>query len=798
MPNAYATNYTLFSAGETFNAIWKLTRTMLAAGWRYKASGNGQSTGTPAWNAGNTGTTPNITTVSGNVATVTGLQGMSPGNEGQYITLGGFTAGGAPNNGTWLIVNYVSSSSVQIYNAAAVASTSGTTWSLIRDAALDLWAQDGYVNLTAVGGGGTGSGAGVNIAAPAAGTGQVTITGVTAFSQNLSPGRVVTITGSTLGNNGNYRISDVTTAGTSIDVYAPGLVAETGNAALTLTEQYGGVVGAGGGILTFVAVTSSGQNTLIDVKGLSGLSASDVGRRIKFLNPANASNIGSFAIVQVISSSECYIYSPFATINDFGSGGTSGTPTLQWIEWDPLQQTYPSTAAGSYLQGANGQGAWLVLQGPSTMRIPIGTALPVGTFIRGEQVQQANTGAQGELLGIVTDSSGGTGYLVVAPRVIGTGANASSATETNMQYGWSTTTDTITGAVSGATVTPSAAATPINYVREQVWWKNNATTGHEFHQTIDQNPTGTEAQTTSTTGRFSIMAGTLSQIGAQVAPASSNTTSPVTNGFPATNQGAGSYVGTYVPCGTAGTGNPATSAPQWTGGATPTSAGKAQLLVANNIEGYYTPPGLSAATGVSSDGTWQYYQSCSSSGYQGYSYLRLDNQEDGDVDPYVHMGMFNGASNGSPTRASMSGGSGSPTDNMNTSNTWFGNVSFHGWAGFRRRGLTTGEFYSWFDGALLFSPGWNGYISNLNSGNPDQVATAPATTFVREPVWLFLTGNTNQNGGARMRKGTPRWLFMCQGGSVNSTFDSKQWLILSSTAIMFVAGPYDGVTTPSF
>src|SRR5271157_1351550 len=43
MPNAFATNQTLFAASETFNAIWKLSRVLLAAGWKYKASGNGQS-----------------------------------------------------------------------------------------------------------------------------------------------------------------------------------------------------------------------------------------------------------------------------------------------------------------------------------------------------------------------------------------------------------------------------------------------------------------------------------------------------------------------------------------------------------------------------------------------------------------------------------------------------------------------------------------------------------------------------------------------------------------------------------
>jgi hypothetical protein len=53
-----------------------------------------------------------------------------------------------------------------------------------------------------------------------------------------------------------------------------------------------------------------------------------------------------------------------------------------------------------------------------------------------------------------------------------------------------------------------------------------------------------------------------------------------------------------------------------------------------------------------------------------------------------------------------------------------------------------------------------------------------------------------------MRKGTPRWFQGCTGISVNSTFDSMQWLVASSsynsTNFVFAVGPYDGATTPSF
>ncbi len=225
----------------------------------------------------------------------------------------------------------------------------------------------------------------------------------------------------------------------------------------------------------------------------------------------------------------------------------------------------------------------------------------------------------------------------------------------------------------------------------------------------------------------------------------------------------------------------------------PTSPGRAQLLCANALEYELT----------SADGNWIYLQSCNSQGYQGLSYLRLDNQEDGDLDPYVHQGAWSGSLNGTPSRVTDATGAGSATDNMNVlvNSNAMGNSANHAWKGFRRRGLS-GETYSWFTTSVICDI-QNSTASPVqllveNGGNPDQVACTPTITYVREPIWLTLTAFTAQNSGVRMRKGTPRWLFMCQGGSANATFDSLKWIVCSNTAAMCVAGPYDGVTTPSF
>src|SRR5512135_194638 len=684
MANAYTTNFTLHAAGETFSAIWALTRAQIAAGWRYKAMGNGQASGTKD-------TTANFA------------------------------------NDRWGFGGLVHGSSA------------------------------GRVNNT---------GAGVAIGAASATTGLSVVTGVTGATA-ASVGDYLVVTGSGSGNNGNYQITAQT--GTSVTVYGPNLVAETGNAGLTAVEQFGG---ADGSLTTYTTVTAPGKSPLINftTSVFAGFVSTDVGKQITIIS-SGSGNTGTYTIAQFVSSSNVLLYSPPNSTDTapFITASDTGNPTLQWVCFDPLQQGYPT-----YISAANGSGAWWCAQGPSILKIAIGTnvqsAGSSGYFlIRGENVIQSSTGAQGELLGYVPDSSGGTGYLVIAPRVYGNGGGV---------RGWNNSgTDTITGALSGATVTSTSTA-PIDYIHEVLFWKNVAATGHVYSQCIDQNP-ATESATTATTGRFSTLAAS-GTVTAQLCPGGSTGGNPTTNGFPT--------VGTYTVIGTGGSGVAATGPAQWSGAESPTAPGKAQILVANCIE----------YLNVSADGTWGYYQSCNSIGYQGLSFQRLDNQEDGDLDPYIHQAHWSGTQNLAPNRTADTLGTGSATDNMNTSQTWISSsTSGHGFKGFRRRGLS-GETFNYFAAAALFDVGDNVFVLKTNVGNPDQVSTAASTTYVREPLWVYLTPFTAQLAAGRMRKGTLRWLQMVQGPAVNSTFDNLEWIVLSTTAASFAAGPYDGVTTPSF
>jgi len=728
-------------------------------------------------------------TGSGKYAVVTST--LNAGMIGQYVTLSGAANSSGTINGTWRITGIsTTANSFTVYNAAGASTDSNNgsiNWACILDAAGDQWGAGGAVNLSNAGRI-SNSGAGVGLAAAGTGTsGLSVVTGITGATQ-ASVGDYLTITGSsatggpnnsTGTNNGSWRIVAVSTAGTSCTVYAPGMVAETGNASLNVVEQYGG---AGASITSFSS-TTSGQSTLMTLTGLSGLSSSDVGRFITLINPTSVSNIGSFLIVSVLSSSSCLIYNPNATASDAHNG------SIQWVEYSTLSQTYPL-----YIQSTTGGSAWIDLQGPTIMKIPIGTNVPSGTFIRGENVTQTSSGAQGELLGIVQDATGGAGFLVIAPRVVGTGSYASPVAT----YGWNNTAnvDTVTGSWSGATVNTPASSVPIAYVRETVIWKNYNNSGIIWHQCIDQN-SSTESAITPNTGRLSTMANTLPQMTGNMAPGGSGgSNNPTLNGF------SNNWVGTYCVMGYCGQGTPFGSAPvnnawaYWPGciNISP-GTGKAQLLVANCVE----------QQGISADGTWLYLQGVPSTGYQCLSYLRLDNQEDGDLDPYVHQAHYNGSLNGAATRiisTNATSGSGSTTDNMNTAAAWNNSTASHGFTGFRRRGLL-GETFNNFSVAILRDYASSNYPITTNTSNPDTVSHAVTSTWVREPFWLYLTPFPNNLASGRMRKGTPRWLQLVESYqtngtamAVNSTFDSAEWVVLSPTSnASFTVGLFDGGTS---
>lgn len=655
MAHVTVPNFQLSSTIDTIQGIWKLTRAMIAAGWKYKASGD-----------------------------------------------------------------------TYLKESAGLTSA-------------DRWAIGGAVNTIQVG-----AQAGTTATIPAPNTtvgnaaaGTTTITGVSGFT-SASVGRFLQLSG--YGNNSNNGIFRITAqTGTTVSVFNPNAIAETGSVNQTWSERYGG---ASATIAT--AGTNGATPGRAKITGLTGIripSGNDrgsVGNRLHILNGAIANNNGSWMITRVISNTEVEIENPNATSTSETNNGS-----IQWVEVDPLSQVYPITVS-------NLTGPWINLQGPSTLKVPINTNAPNGTFYRGEIVTQSTTNAQGQVLGVVVDTSGGLGYLVIAPCVNGTGSGV---------RGWQTG-NTITGALSAATVSQSGTAS--EFIREIVFWKGSTIdVGHTYVQCIDQS-----AESVS---RFSTIAagGTAT---AAIPPGGA------TSSFPA--------IGSWVMNGTAASNSAATGQGRFVGLTSTLNYGCAHLMVANNI----------GTSGNAEDGSWTAAFGASNNNATGYiavGWLAVDNNEDGDVDPYV-TAVPRGSTGYAGSRTAPALVSSTQTDHMYASNYAAAGTFFQGW---RRRGMSSNDAWQEFGGAVL---GANGSTSmqGLVPGSPERVACAPDPHAipVREPFWVISTQAT-----AKMRKGTLRWWYCCQGGISGSLYGNGLFVSLGTSSLLgpFLVGPWDGNTPAS-
>ncbi len=520
----------------------------------------------------------------------------------------------------------------------------------------------------------------------------------------------------------------------------------TGNPA---NDKWGGggtVQGPTVAAITIGAPTTTSYGGRSTLTGLAGFTSSSVGHYLTITGATNSANNGTWLITNFISANSVVIQNPAAVAET-----TPGTAS--YTELSSLLDTYPAA-----LQGASGAGAWWNAQGPSTLKIPIGNALPIG-YIRGENVTQATSNATGELLGVIPDPVGGNGYIVIAPRLSGTGSGV---------RGWSNSA-VITGSKSSVTFTPTSNV--IEFIREMVIWKSTATNGHIYQQVID---VVNETSTTSTTGRFSTMAASAT---ITVCPGGASGGNPTTNGFPT--------VGTYVVLGTGGSGANSTGTSAWLSNLNSTTTGFIQILIANEIED----------TNVSADGTITVVvgtPSNSTTSFIGIGFHRVDDQEDGDVDPYV---WFAPSSTGGPA---YSGLRTARTSQINAIDEFilFQNLSnggSSGFAGWRRRGYSTNDSFVEFQGASYCTFNSQSPLV-VNPSTPDRVACSFVNIAVREPIWVV---NVN-TGGQKIRKGTLRWWFAVQGGSGTDTYDGKRWIQLSSNINgPVVVGPADAVTTPS-
>jgi len=659
MPHVTVANFTVSSTTDLIQGYWKLTRACLAAGWKYKTSGD----------------------------TFAKDQGVTAGQ-----LLGG-----------------------------------------------DRWGIGGAVNTIQVG---SQTGTSASVGAPS--NGFSTISGLTGIVA-ASVGRFIQLSGYTnSGNNGIFRITAQTS--TTATIYNPNAVAETGNISCVWSERYGGVSATIATAGTNGATPGRAKVTgLTNMRIPTGTDRGSVGNRLVITNGAVSANNNTWLITRVISTTEVEIENPSAT-----SSGETNNGSLQWTEVDPLTQIYPQ----AILSGST-SGAWCNLQGPSTLKIPISNGVPVGSFFKGENIVQSTTGATGELLGVIVDTTNSAGYLVVAPRLNGTGGGV---------RGWATG-NIITGSISGATVSQNGTA--IEYVREMVIWKSNTIeTGHIFVQCVDQ--AGESASRFSTLAAAAGVTGTLAPGGP-------------TGTFPAS--------GSWVMCGSGGSNSANTGAVKFTGLSSTTNLGAFHFLVANCI----------GTVGVSEDGSWTCAMGSSATGSSvGYlctSWQICDNGEDGDVDPYVTI-FLRGSTGYAGSRTATVQVPGIHGDHMYANLYSVSSTYFQGW---RRRGLSS-EGFQEFQMFLLGTFNSTSIVAK-NTVNPFRVASMPnpRSTPVKEPIWIC-----SSQTGSKMRKGTLRWWYIVPGGITGVLYNNGMYVGVgtagassSSNISPFIVGPWDGVTVAS-
>lgn len=512
------------------------------------------------------------------------------------------------------------------------------------------------------------------------------------------------------------------------------------------------------------ASTGAIANGRMTVTGLTGIVSADKGRFLHLSGAASAGNNHYHQIEEILSATSVRVDARRTAFTPVASDANNGS--ISWEIRDPTTEAYPSGTL-------DGTAAWILMQGPSTVKVPITVAPTPGptslTFVRGENVTQANTSAEGEILGFVFNADTSTGYLVILPRVIGSGGDP---------FGWATGggSNTITGAVSGATVDQDGTA--LEYRNQVVWHKEaNEDSGHMYIQCIE--PVGESADS------FLTLAGSAGAT-ATVQPGGGGTG----NAFPTIG---------YTHCGDGG------------------SSTGARWSASTATNGYATYGQVIAADAIweedySADGTCAYYMSRDTSGsnsfdrgnYEGRGFYRLDNTEPGDLNPFATFGNSGVSSRYVAANRTTSGETANSAiwqANCSSSRQDDGTSIIVFWKAWIRRGLGTlgthADGYSDFELFSLYGrqtdPGADGTLPEIGTGGPDDVVHAAVITRAREPIWLCKHVTVG-----KCRKGTPRHLQMLGGisGGPNTTYDGGKFVQLHDEPGAFVMGPWDETSVP--
>ena len=477
---------------------------------------------------------------------------------------------------------------------------------------------------------------------------------------------------------------------------------------VTSTKEMGQVTISGGTIAGF---TTTGGSSL----------SGSIGRYLKITNATNSANNGTWQIISVNSSVSVQVVNPAAIAETTPVG-------CVWSEYDALLDQ------SGAICDAFGSGAWWCAQGASTMKVPISNTVPTGSFMVGESVTQTYTGATGELSGVMTDIYTSTGYLTINPKNTGIG---------NGVRGWQDGY-VITGNSSGATITTTG--TVLEYITEVVIWKHLTYYGHIYSQCIDS---VNESTSTATNGRFSVMAA-LGTCTATICPGGASSGVPTTNGFPTT--------GTLVLLGRGGSGSAATNATYFRGAGYPDSG------VGSVWFGRVVVTNCLSNSNYSADGSFTYLQIIDpfyatfpgiNYAFQGFSYTRLKNTEDGDLFPFVFVGAFPVAA---PTYAEASRTLVSNyqinypslyVSGYSITNNSLTSPYIRGW---RRRGFSSGDAFQAFHMSCLGSYNSTSACA-AQTTSPDYIACAYSNIIATEPIWIISDQLLSKN-----RKGTLKWM----------------------------------------
>jgi len=558
-----------------------------------------------------------------------------------------------------------------------------------------------------------------------------------------------------------------------------------------------------------VATPSRGRSS---VTGLAGITAADKGRFL-LISGSTPANNHQHQIEEIVSASSVKIDArTFAVAADAGP--------LTWSIVDPMLDSW--TTYGYAIQNAHG---WWCAEGPAIIKIFI-DALPTAgasDFIRGENVVQAGSGFEGELISYTWDGVS-SGYLVIAPRVRGTGTG---------RYGWdATNTQALTGAWSGASLPGANMSSDPREFREQVvFWKycdssNGIIFGGNFDVVSEASVMFSGLAGSATTCTTSIAPGSCStalstnnvslpQSSLNIPsapfcfPNSGNLSVTSTNGVQTVAYTSTTY-NTFSGC-TGGTGT------IYKGNLVSPAAGDnpfpAHGIVVQGFSSpqqfcpWFNPNIMVSGQGLviaidnieeqnhTADGTWTVAvpNLHTSAQFQGEcewgSFHRLNDVEEGDIHPFAYVwptSWYNGQHQ-VVSRIAPADQTAAACSSCQGGQIWTtsGYQPFKIW---RARSLAS-ERFDTPELAYLQTNTANG----LNSGArpscaymlyPETVLCAAQPKKVREPLWIV-----GLDGTTKYRKGTLRWAYWTQGGQRFHTAQSKTWIQFGN-GVQYFNGTY--------